>query len=66
MMPALNSGFDHVFLIGYHSGTGSLRGNMDHTYSNSRNPQDLDQRVPMTEAQINAAYAAYHNVLSHL
>jgi D-amino peptidase len=62
MMPALNSGFDHVFLIGYHSGTGSLRGNMDHTYSNSRIHKISINGVPMTEAQINAAYAAYHNV----
>ncbi len=62
MMPAFTGAYDHVFLIGYHSGTGSLRGNMDHTYSNSRIHKIFIDGKPMTEAQINAAYAGYHNV----
>jgi len=62
MMPALSPAFQHAFLIGYHSGTGTLRGNMDHTYSNSRIHKIHINGIPMTEAAINAAYAGYHNV----
>lgn len=62
MMPDISDRFDHAFLIGYHSGTGTLHGNMDHTYSNSRIHKIFINGIPMTEAAINAAYAGYHNV----
>jgi D-amino peptidase len=62
MMPELDPGFDQVFLLGYHSGTGALRGNMDHTYSNSRIHKIFINGKPMNEAMINSAYAGYHKV----
>jgi len=62
MMPGFNSGYNMVFLLGYHAGTGALRGNMDHSYSNSRIQKIHINKLPMNEALINAAYAGYHNV----
>lgn len=62
MMPDFDSGYDRVFLLGYHSGTGALRGTMDHTYSNSRIHKIFINDMPMNETLINAAFAGYHHV----
>ena len=62
MMPGFDSSYAMVFLLGYHAGTGALRGNMDHTYSNSRIQKIWINGQPMNEALINAAYAGYHKV----
>lgn len=62
MMPDLSPEFDQVFLLGYHSGTGALRGNMDHTYSNSRIHKIFINGKPMNEALINSAYAGWMGV----
>ncbi|HNX01780.1 MAG TPA: M55 family metallopeptidase, partial [Candidatus Cloacimonadota bacterium] len=62
MMPALNEDFDRVFLIGYHAGTGSIFGSMDHTYANKRIHKIWINDQPMNEAIINAAYAGFKKV----
>lgn len=62
MMPDFGSGYDQVWLLGYHSGTGALKGNMDHTYSNSRIHNIWINGKAMNEALINSAYAGYHQV----
>lgn len=62
MMPMLDSSYAHVFLLGYHAGTGALKGNMDHTYSNSRIQKIFINDQPMNEALINAAYAGHLGV----
>ncbi len=59
MMPDLDTGYDQIWLLGYHSGTGTLNGNMDHTYSNSRIHKIWINGLPMTEAEINSAYAGH-------
>ncbi|PKN79283.1 MAG: hypothetical protein CVU48_05725 [Candidatus Cloacimonetes bacterium HGW-Cloacimonetes-1] len=62
MMPTLDDSFDHVFLVGYHAGTGALHGNMDHTYSNSKIQHISINGKAMNEALINAAYAGIMGV----
>jgi len=62
MMPMLDSSFAMAFFIGYHAGTGALKSNMDHTYSNSRIQKISINKMPMNEALINAAYAGCKNV----
>lgn len=62
MMPALDSDYAMVFLLGYHSGTGTWKGNMDHTYSNSKIFRIWINDIPMNEAIINSAYAGYKGV----
>jgi D-amino peptidase len=62
MMPDLTGEYDQAWLLGYHSGTGALRGNMDHTYSNSRIHNIWINDKRMSEALINSAYAGYHKV----
>lgn len=62
MMPAFSGVYDQVFLVGYHAGTGALKGNMDHTYSNRRIHKIWLNGQRMNEALINAAYAGYHGV----
>ncbi|MCB5251383.1 MAG: M55 family metallopeptidase [Candidatus Cloacimonadaceae bacterium] len=62
MMPGFDDSYAMVFLLGYHAGTGALKGNMDHTYSNSRIQKIWINGQPMNEALINAAYAGYHKV----
>lgn len=62
MMPDFDSGYSQVFLLGYHSGTGALKGNMDHTYSNSRIHKIFINGRAMNETLINAAFAGYHGV----
>lgn len=62
MMPDFSAGYDFVWLLGYHAGTGALGANMDHTYSNSGIHNIWINDKPMNEALVNAAYAGYHNV----
>jgi D-amino peptidase len=62
MMPGFDGKFNLVFLLGYHAGTGAMKANMDHTYSNSRVQHIWINDRPMNEALINAAYAGYHGV----
>jgi D-amino peptidase len=62
MMPGFDSSYSMVFFLGYHAGTGTLKGNMDHTYSNSRIQKIWINGIRMNEAMINAAYAGYHGV----
>lgn len=59
MMPDLSDTYSQIWLLGYHSGTGALRGNMDHTYSNSRIHNIWINGKAMNEALINSAYAGY-------
>lgn len=62
MMPAFSKDYSMVFLLGYHAGTGTYKGNMDHTYSNSRIHKIWINEIRMNEAMINAAYAGHHGV----
>lgn len=62
MMPGFDPSYAMVFLLGYHAGTGARKGNMDHTYSNSRIQKIWINDQAMNEALINAAYAGYHKV----
>lgn len=62
MMPAFSKEYSVVFLLGYHAGTGAMKGNMDHTYSNSRIQHIWMNNEPMNEALINSAYAGYFGV----
>lgn len=62
MMPAFSGDYAMVFLLGYHAGTGALKANMDHSYSNSRIQKIWINDIPMNEAMINAAYAGYFGV----
>lgn len=62
MMPEIDTSFDRVMLLGYHAGTGALRANMDHTYSNSRIHKISINGQRMNEALINAAYAGHLGV----
>jgi D-amino peptidase len=62
MMPGFSKDYTMVFLLGYHAATGAIKGNMDHTYSNSRIQRIWINDVPMSECLINAAYAGYYGV----
>lgn len=62
MMPLLTKCYDMVFLVGYHAGTGAIKANMDHTYSNSKIQKISINGKPMNEALINAAFAGCHDV----
>lgn len=62
MMPDFSSDYDQVFLVGYHAGTGALKGNMDHSYANRRIHKIWLNGMHMNEALINSAYAGYHGV----
>jgi len=62
MMPAFSGEYDQVFLVGYHAGTGALKGNMDHSYANRRIHKIWLNEIHMNEALINAGYAGYHGV----
>ncbi len=62
MMPAFSDKYDMVFFLGYHSGCGTLHGNMDHTYSNSKIHRLTINDMGMNEALINAAYAGTFGV----
>jgi len=62
MMPELSKDYSQVWLLGYHSGTGALRGNMDHTYSNSRIHNIWINGQRMNEALINSAFAGYKQI----
>jgi D-amino peptidase len=62
MMPGFDESYSMVFLLGYHAGTGALKANMDHTYSNSKIQHIWINGEAMSEALINAAFAGYHKV----
>lgn len=62
MMPHFSEEYDRVFLIGYHAGTGALKGNMDHTYSNGRVHRMTVNGKVMNEALLNTAYASEFGV----
>ncbi|MCB5266598.1 MAG: M55 family metallopeptidase [Candidatus Cloacimonetes bacterium] len=62
MMPGFSNKYSMVFLLGYHAATGALRGNMDHTYSNSRIQNIWINGVAMSECLINSAYAGHFGV----
>ncbi len=62
MMPLLSADYSQVWLLGYHSGTGALLGNMDHTYSNSRIHNIWINGQRMSEALINSAFAGYKQI----
>ena len=57
MMPDFENGYDIVFLVGYHAGTGAHKGNMDHTYSNGCFHNIWINDIPMNESFVNSAYA---------
>lgn len=61
MMPDFGKEYDLVFLVGYHSGIGALRGVMDHTYTSAFHHIRIQDK-PMSEALMNSAYAGYHSV----
>lgn len=62
MMPAMDSSYDLVFLVGYHCGVGEMSANMDHSYG-GRTFHDLRINGKyMNESTINSAYAGYHGV----
>jgi D-amino peptidase len=61
MMQGLDSSFDAVCLIGYHTRAGTTGGVIDHTYTGSvLNVRLNDQTVG--EIGLNAAFAGYHGV----
>ncbi len=62
MMPAFSGDYDYVFLLGYHAGTGAIKGSMVHTYANKRIHKFLINGRPMNEALVNAAYAGSYGV----
>ena len=62
MMPSMDSSYDLVFLVGYHSGVGEASANMDHSYG-GRTFHDVHINGKyMNESTINSAYAGYHGV----
>jgi D-amino peptidase len=61
MMAGLDSSFSTVFFVGYHSGTGTIRGTMDHTYSTDVYELKINGKH-MSESTINAAFAGNYNV----
>jgi D-amino peptidase len=62
MMDGLDRTFDLVFFVGYHSGAGTERAQMDHTYSSSSFYRILINGRELDEAMINAALAGHFRV----
>lgn len=62
MMSGLDGSFDRVIFLGYHAGTGTKNGIMDHTYSSSLIHNVWINKKRMNEASINAAFAGHHGV----
>ena len=62
MMPLLDETYDVVFFVGYHGAVGELNANMDHTYALSLIHRFKINGKPMSETQINAAYASEFNI----
>jgi D-amino peptidase len=58
MMSKLDSTFDQVFFVGYHSGIGKEHGNMDHGYSARSAYKIWINGEYQNETTINAAYAS--------
>ncbi len=62
MMPCMHSGYDIVFLVGYHAGVGQECGNMNHSYWGRTFHDFRINGKYMNESTINSAYAGYHKV----
>lgn len=62
MMPAMHSGYDVVFMVGYHAGVGQECGNMNHSYWGRTFHDFQINGKYMNEATINGAYAGSLNV----
>ena len=62
MMPSMDSSYDLVFLVGYHSGVGEASANMDHSYGGRTFHDVRINGKYMNESTINSAYAGYHGV----
>lgn len=61
MMPAFDNSYNIVFFVGYHGGIGTLKSNMDHSYSQRFHKIWIQDKL-MNESLLNAAYAGYYNV----
>lgn len=61
MMQDLDSTFDLAFLIGYHSKAGTLKGLMDHSFTNYVTEIKLNGKS-VGETFLNTAFAGYYNV----
>ncbi len=62
MMEGIDSSFDAVIFIGYHTWAGSFDGVLDHTYSSASVYSVRVNGVEMGEAQVNALIAGYFGV----
>ena len=62
MMHGLDSSFDLVYFVGYHSGAGVPESQMDHTYSARSFYRVRFNGTEMDEAMINAALAGFYRV----
>lgn len=57
MMSGLDASYDAAFLIGYHAGPASGRANLAHSFSSKSLHQIMVNGQPVTETDVNAAYA---------
>lgn len=62
MMQGIDSTFDGVIFIGYHSSTSNMQGVRAHTISSARFAEVKLNGKPMSEASLNAAIAGHFNV----
>lgn len=62
MMYGIDESFDFAVFFGYHAGVGSMKANMDHTYSSSSIHNIWINGIEVNEALINAAFAGVYNV----
>lgn len=62
MMEGIDSSFDAVIFIGYHTWAGSFDGVLDHTYSSASVYSVRVNGIEMGEAQVNALIAGYFGV----
>lgn len=62
MMEGIDSSFNLLFLIGYHSRAGAFQGVMDHTYSASSIYEIRLNHKPVSELDINAGLASHYGV----
>jgi len=62
MLEGLDSSYDLLMLVGYHSKIGALHGMMDHTYSSSSIYKIQINDLEVSEADINAMLASCYGV----
>ena len=62
MMAGIDSSFDAVIFIGYHSSTSNTEGVRAHTFSSARLTRVALNGKPMTEGSFNAAIAGHYGV----